>query len=109
MSYKFYDKVAKKFGDYGSTGSMRTKECLDREPEDVFKEKLLKESSKDKIALDVGCADGRFTLSIAPNFKKIIAIDLSEGMLSSARKLQKEKGNQITQAQNCYSFQRTLD
>lgn len=90
MSYKFYDKVAKKFGNY-STGAKRTKECLGKEPEDVFKEKLLKVSGKDKVALDVGCADGRFTLSIAPNFKKIIAIDLSKGMLSAAKILQKEK------------------
>jgi len=91
MSYKFYDKVAKKFGDYGSTGSRRTKECLDREPEDVFKEKLLDLSEKTKVALDVGCADGRFTLSIAPNFKKIIAIDLSKGMLQAAKRLQRQK------------------
>ena len=91
MSYKFYDKVAKKFGDYGSTGSRHTKKCLDREPEDVFKEKLLKVSGKDKVAMDVGCADGRFTLSIAPKFNKIVAIDLSKGMLSAAKKFQKEK------------------
>lgn len=91
MSYKFYDKVAKKFGDYGSTGSKRTTEFLDEKPEGVFKERLLGVSGKDKVALDVGCADGRFTLSIAPNFKEIIAIDLSKGMLKAARTLQREK------------------
>ena len=49
-------------------------------------------AGKDKITLDVGCADGYFTLSVAPYFNKIIAIDLSKGMLKAARKFQKEKG-----------------
>lgn len=40
----------------------------------------------------MGCADGRFTLSIASCFKKIVAIDLSEGMLTAARMLQSKKG-----------------
>jgi ubiquinone/menaquinone biosynthesis C-methylase UbiE len=90
MSSDFYDKVAKKFGGY-YTPDKHTTEYPDEEPEKVFKEKLLELSGKDKIALDVGCADGRFTLSIAPYFKKIIAIDLSGWMLETAKKLQKEK------------------
>ena len=49
-------------------------------------------SGKEKLILDSGCADGRFTLSIAPHFKKIIAIDLSKDMLNAAKKLQKDKG-----------------
>lgn len=44
------------------------------------------------MVLDVGCADGRFTLSIAPYFKKVVAVDLSDGMLSAARKYQGETG-----------------
>lgn len=62
------------------------------DPEKVFKEKLLELSGKDKVALDVGCADGRFTLSIAPYFQRMVAIDLSSGMLNAARKLQKKEG-----------------
>ena len=91
MSINFYDKVAQKFGGY-HTGDKHTAEYLGGDPEKVFKEKLSELSGKDKIALDVGCADGCFTLSIAPHFQKIIAIDLSIGMLEAARKFQKEKG-----------------
>lgn len=89
MSHKFYDKVAKKFGDYHTDAKYVT-EYPNGEPEKVFKEKLLELRGEDKIALDVGCADGRFTLSVAPYFQKIVAIDLSVGMLNAARKLQKE-------------------
>ncbi len=89
MSTDFYDKVARKFGKY-NTGARITKEFLHGKPEAVFKEKLLQASGKDKQVLDVGCADGRFTLSIAEHFEKIIAIDTSKGMLNSAIKRQQE-------------------
>ena len=87
MSKNFYDKVAKKFGCY-HTPHKHTTEYPNGEPEKVFKKKLLKLSSKNKTALDVGCADGRFTLSIVPHFQKIVAIDLSKEMLEAAKKLQ---------------------
>ena len=90
MSNNFYDKVAKKFGGY-HTPSRHTTEYPNDDPEKIFKEKLLELSSKDKKALDVGCADGRFTFSVAPYFKKIIAIDVSEEMLKSAKKLQEKQ------------------
>ena len=90
MNANFYNKVAKKFGDYGSTGSHYISEYPDENPEEVFKEKLIALSGKDKTALDIGCADGRFTLTIAAYFNKIIAIDMSDGMLSAAVKLQRK-------------------
>jgi len=91
MSTNFYDKVAKKFGDYHSCHHKHITEYPDDDPEKVFKEKLLELSGKNKIALDVGCADGYFTLSVAPYFKKIVAIDQSKGMLNTGRKFQDEK------------------
>lgn len=91
MTSNFYDKVAKKFGEY-HTNAQYVKECPDEDPESVFKSKLLEVAAPGKIALDVGCADGRFTLSIASYFKKIIAIDISKEMLMSAKNLQKKKG-----------------
>lgn len=87
----FYDKVAKKFGVY-HTPHKHTAEYLEGNPEKVFREKLLKLSGKGKIALDVGCADGRFTLLIASHFQKIMAIDLSAEMLKIAKQFQKENG-----------------
>lgn len=89
MTQNFYDKVAKKFGNY-STPVKISRECTNGNPEDIFKEELIEASRKDKIVLDVGCADGRFTISISSYFAKVTAIDTSRGMLESARKLQKK-------------------
>jgi len=89
-SIDFYDKVAKRFGSYKS-GANYIKEFPNGDPEEVFKSKIIDYGGKNKIALDVGCADGRFTLSIANHFEKIYAIDLSKEMLRSAEKL---KSNQ---------------
>jgi len=89
MESEFYDKVAKKFGSY-QTKDKHFTEYPGQEPEVVFKEKLLELSGGNKVALDIGCADGRFTLSIASYFRKIVAIDLSKGMLKAAERFQKE-------------------
>lgn len=89
MSTDFYDKVARKFGKY-QTGARSIDEFPHGDPEAIFKEKLFQASGKDKQALDVGCADGRFTLSIAEHFGKVIAIDTSKDMLNSAIKRQQK-------------------
>ena len=79
MAGNFYDKVAKKFGGYGYRASPRyTSEYPAGEPEKIFKDKLVNLGSQDKIALDIGCADGKFTLSVAPYFKKVFGIDTSK-------------------------------
>src|ERR1035437_2353187 len=91
MSQDFYNKVAKKFGNY-TTPAKSVDEFPNGEPEKVFKEKLLELSGKDKIVLDAGCGDGRFTVQIAPYFKKVIGNDTSDLMLKAAIKLQDEKG-----------------
>lgn len=88
MTQDFYDKVEKKFGNY-HTPARSIDEFPNGEPEKIFREKLLELSGKNKVVLDVGCADGRFTLSMAPNFKKIIAIDTSRGMLKAANRNKK--------------------
>ncbi|MBU2577963.1 class I SAM-dependent methyltransferase [Patescibacteria group bacterium] len=86
MKNNFYDKIAKKFGGYGyGTSPQYTSEYPAGEPEKIFKEKLLDLGSKDKIALDIGCADGKFTLSVAPSFKKIYGIDISKVNLDIAK------------------------
>lgn len=90
--YKFYDKIAGKFGDYGSTGEHHITKYPTENPEEVFKSFLIKYSGKDKKALDLGCADGRFTLAIAPYLESVVGIDLSAGMLKAAKELQKKKG-----------------
>lgn len=91
MSKDFYDKVVKKFGNY-TTPAQSVDEFPDGEPEKIFKEKLLELSGKEKMVLDAGCGDGRFTLKIAPYFKKVIGNDTSKLMLNAALRLKQEKG-----------------
>ena len=87
MANNFYDKIAKKFGGYGYGNDHKPiykSEYPAGEPEKIFKKKLVDLGSKDKIALDVGCADGKFTLSVAPYFKKVFGIDTSKVNLDIA-------------------------
>ena len=92
MTINFYNKVAKKFGGYYTDVKYST-EYLNGAPEKIFREKLINLSGEDKTVLDVGCADGRFTLSVASYFRRTIAIDLSTVMLDIARKNQKKQAN----------------
>ncbi len=88
MAEDFYDKVAQKFGGYGYGNGNKphyTSEYPAGDPEKIFKEKLLELSSNDKTALDIGCADGKFTLSIAPFFQKMYGIDTSKINLDIAK------------------------
>ena len=87
---QFYNKVAKKFGGYKSE-AIHESNFSNGNPEEIFLEQLIKYSGRDMIALDIGCADGRFTLKVSPNFKQIIAIDVSEQMLDAAKQLQAEQ------------------
>ncbi len=87
MAKNFYDKVAKKFGGYGYGDGRKPiykNEYPSDDPEIIFKEKLLSLAQKDKIALDIGCADGKFTLSISSHFKKVFGIDTSKVNLDIA-------------------------
>ena len=102
MAENFYDKVAKKFGGYGyGTDPRHEREFPVGDPENIFKEKLLELSSKDKTALDIGCADGKFTLSVAPYFKKVYGIDISKINLEIAEGHSTDKRSQNVE----YSFQ----
>ncbi len=108
MSTNFYDKVAKKFGGYGYGNSIEPRyksEYPAGEPEKIFKEKLLELSSKTKTVLDIGCADGKFTLSIAPFFRKVYGIDTSEVNLDIAKSHSDDKRSKNVE----YSFQDAKD
>jgi len=87
---KFYNRVAKKFGGY-RTGAIHKSKFPGRDPEEIFLEQLIKYSGKDKKALDVGCADGRFTLKVAEKFHKVFAVDISSEMLAKAKRFQEER------------------
>jgi SAM-dependent methyltransferase len=104
MAQNFYDKVAKKFGGYGYGSGVKPlykSEYPTGDPEKIFKEKLLGLSSIDKTALDIGCADGKFTLSIAPYFKKVYGIDISKENLNVANSHRTDERSRNVE----YSFQ----
>src|SRR3989338_9751472 len=108
MSTNFYDKVAKKFGGYGYGNDINPQyesEYPRGEPEKVFKEKLLELSSKSKTVLDIGCADGKFTLSIAPYFQKAYGIDTSRENLDVAKSHDEDKRSKNVE----YSLQDAKD
>jgi len=51
---------------------------------------------KDKMILDIGCGTGRTTFSLYEmGYKNIVGLDLSEYMLTAARKISKKKGYNI--------------
>lgn len=102
MKEGFYDKAAKKFGGYGySSGPVHKNEYPSGNPEKIFKQKLLGLSAKGKTALDIGCADGKFTLSIAPYFKKVYGIDTSKRNLAIAKSHNQDKRSKNVE----YSYQ----
>lgn len=83
MNPEFYSKVAEKFGGY-SSGARRTTVHPEGDPEALFDQIVTGLGGPAARLLDVGCADGRNLLAIAPSFRQVHAIDLSPGMLDSA-------------------------
>lgn len=85
MNPDFYSKVANKFGGY-SSGAKRTEVFPNGNPEDVFDSIVTELGSSGAGLLDVGCADGRNLLRIAPAFGKVYGVDLAPEMLASAER-----------------------
>jgi SAM-dependent methyltransferase len=84
MAEAFYDKVTRKFGT--SEGVPRPlADYPQGNPEAIFEQKLLELSGEDKVALDLGCGDGRFTLRLADHFQEIVGIDGSVERLTLAQ------------------------
>jgi SAM-dependent methyltransferase len=86
----FYDRIARQFGSY-KTKADYYNHFYNENPEHIFFEQLVSQGGKNISALDVGCADGRYTLKVAPHFKDILAVDISTEMLLLATQLQKEQ------------------
>ena len=87
----FYDRIGKKYGGYDISSNGILKEFPEGNPENIFRNMLLNYGGLDRTTLDLGCGDGKFTLSTASHFKKIFAVDTSKILLASAFGLQKEK------------------
>ncbi len=89
---EFYDKVAKKFGGYayGTNDPKYSSVYQNGVPEEIFKSRLLELSSDKRVALDVGCGDGKFAFSVADHFNKIVGLDSSAELLKVANQKLKE-------------------
>ncbi|WP_327370962.1 class I SAM-dependent methyltransferase [Streptomyces sp. NBC_01217] len=83
MNPEFYSKVATRFGGY-SSGAKRTTLYPEGDPEALFDQITTGLGGSEARLLDVGCADGRNLLAIAPSFAHVHAIDLAPQMLESA-------------------------
>ena len=87
----FYDKVARKFGASGPQVKHITV-YPEGDPELLFEQKIVELSSKEKVALDMGCGKGAFTLHMAAHFREIMGIDTSVESLKYALEQQQEQG-----------------
>ncbi|MFI6345790.1 class I SAM-dependent methyltransferase [Streptomyces sp. NPDC050560] len=81
----FYSRVAEKFGGY-SSGARRTTRFPEGDPEEVFDTVARTVAGPGARLLDVGCADGRNLLALAPDFARVDGLDLAPEMVASARR-----------------------
>ncbi|CAJ0924650.1 unnamed protein product, partial [Ranitomeya imitator] len=67
------------------------KRKVGRNPYDSFTKctlSLIKTNGRPlEMALDVGCGTGRYTLPLAPHFKKVLGLDISESQISVAEQM----------------------
>jgi SAM-dependent methyltransferase len=91
MNPEFYSKVAERFGGY-SSGAQRTTVYPEGDPEAIFDRIATDLGGPEARLLDVGCADGRNLLAIAPSFGHVHGIDLAPQMLDSAERSLAESG-----------------
>jgi SAM-dependent methyltransferase len=87
----FYDRVAARFGEY-RTGARHTSEYPGANPEAVFESLVVAAGAPEKVALDAGSGDGRFTLRMAAHYRQIVGIEVSAGMRAVAERRRREQG-----------------
>jgi ubiquinone/menaquinone biosynthesis C-methylase UbiE len=98
MTEQFYDQVTRKFGSFQGVPKPLAIYRQDN-PEELFEQQLVLLGGKDKIALDLGCGDGQFTLRMATFFREMVGID------SSMERLRLAQAKQQGQARNHVRFE----
>jgi len=80
----FWNRYVKK---WDKTNSKKQLECLGNEwkGEEIFLKLLIKYSSKDKKAIEIGCGGGRITYKAKKLFSHIYATDVSKNMLEKCK------------------------
>jgi SAM-dependent methyltransferase len=107
MTGNFYDKIVRKFGKDVPKAKHIT-DYPEGNPEGVFEQKLLDLSGNDKVALDLGCGDGRFTLRMAAHFQHIVGIDGSVERLKLAQAEQQTVGRNNVRFEKQDAYQTTF-
>lgn len=108
MTEKFYDKIVRKFGK-DVPEAKRFTDYPQGDPESIFEQKLLELSRSDKVALDLGCGDGRFTLRMAAHFQEIVGIDGSVERLKLAQAEQQAQRINNVRFEEQDAYQTTFD
>lgn len=81
---EFYDRALRRRG-HDSPRGIGTAEYPTADPGQAFERELRRLASTDARVLDIGCADGWFTLRMAESFGSVSGIDASDDDLSRFR------------------------
>lgn len=108
MTEQFYDKLARKFGRF--EGVPKPLAIYPQgNPEALFAQQLEAVSGQDKVALDLGCGDGQFTLRMAVCFRAVVGIDSSVERLKLAHAQQQEQARDQVRFEQQDASQTTFD
>ncbi len=91
---KDWSNLAKNFDDLQK---MVTGEAVDK----IIKSELSKLKDLGNL-LELGCGNGNYTKTLAPNSTAVLSTDISEDMVEVAKEKLKDFSNVIVQTANCY-------
>ena len=86
-SWEFYDEQYRKFGAYetGISKQLCVSDYPDKDPEKVFLENVFSLGDDHKDALDMGCGDGKFTLSLSSYYREVVGVEPSDMFLAATK------------------------
>jgi len=80
MKRSYWEKIAPSYGD-------EIFDVLQNDSKALIRSVIKQHASKSKTVIDIGCAIGKWLPVLAPAFKKVVALDISERNLEIARQL----------------------
>ena len=80
MKRNYWEKIAPTYGD-------EIFDVLQNDKKALIRKAIKKYASREKTVMDIGCAIGKWLPVLAPSFKKVVAVDISEKNLKIAQSL----------------------
>ena len=80
MKRSYWEKIAPTYGD-------EIFDVLHNDKKALIRSVIKKYASKNKTAIDIGCAIGKWLPVLSPAFKKVVAVDISAKNLEIAQQL----------------------